>query len=336
MLAAGSARIIHWTERFYQPASQLAVPNFVITTSAQRNQATDPGLFRRCDGKMLHLWDRPTDYFHEHRSGPSCVPDPSGAAIEFDRVSKKFVIHHRRNRSFQDVMINMFRPLGKKEDFWALSDLSFRVFQGETLGIIGENGSGKSTILKLISRILEPTSGKVIIRGRVAALLELGAGFHPDLSGRDNVFLNSSILGLGRRETAERFSEIVDFAELGQFIDTPIKHYSSGMYMRLAFAIATCMEPEILLIDEILAVGDEAFQGKCLNRMYELRSRCKAIVFVSHDLPAVRSLCTRAIWLDKGRIRAEGPPQQVLDQYLARAGERERVQPGKAIDGADG
>jgi lipopolysaccharide transport system ATP-binding protein len=184
------------------------------------------------------------------------------------------------------------------------------------VGIIGENGSGKSTTLKLISRILEPSSGSVSIKGKVSALLELGTGFHPELSGRENIFLNGSLLGMSRKEMAARYDEIVDFAEIGEFIDTPIKHYSSGMVMRLGFAVSIYVDPDILLTDEVLAVGDEAFQRKCLDHISTLRRRGVTIIFVSHALEAVRSLCRRVIWLDRGRMIADGPAGEVIDRYL--------------------
>ena len=207
-------------------------------------------------------------------------------------------------------------PRPSREAFWALRDVSFGVYAGEVVGIIGENGSGKSTTLKLISRILEPSSGSVSVKGKVSALLELGTGFHPELSGRENIFLNGSLLGMSRKEMASRYEEIVDFAEIGEFIDTPIKHYSSGMVMRLGFAVSIYVDPDILLTDEVLAVGDEAFQRKCLDHISALRRRGVTIIFVSHALEAVRSLCRRVIWLDRGRMIADGPAGEVIDRYL--------------------
>jgi lipopolysaccharide transport system ATP-binding protein len=207
-------------------------------------------------------------------------------------------------------------PRPTREAFWALRDASFGVYAGEVVGIIGENGSGKSTTLKLISRILEPTSGSVSVKGKVSALLELGTGFHPELSGRENIFLNGSLLGISRKDMAERYDEIVDFSEIGEFIDTPIKHYSSGMVMRLGFSVAVHVDPDILLTDEVLAVGDEAFQRKCLDYISTLRRRGVTIVFVSHALEAVRSLCRRVIWLDHGKMIADGPAGEVIDRYL--------------------
>jgi len=245
-------------------------------------------------------------------------------AVRFERVSKRFVTHHQRPRSFQELVVNLFRR-GEREELWALRDVSFTVERGETLGLIGENGSGKSTVLKLIGGILQPTSGRVEVEGRLAALIELGAGFHPDLTGRENIFLNGSLLGLSRREMQARFDEIVEFSELGRFIDMPLKHYSSGMQMRLGFAIATCVDPDVLLVDEVLAVGDESFQRKCLARIQSFRGTHKAIVFVSHDLGAVRELCDRVIWLEEGRVMAEGSAHEVVGRYLTHVGEQEEA-----------
>jgi lipopolysaccharide transport system ATP-binding protein len=244
--------------------------------------------------------------------------------IEFEQVSKRFVLHREKRNSFQERLVNLLQPRGESETFWALRDVSFSVPTGETLGLIGHNGSGKSTTLKLISRILEPTSGNVTVRGRVSALLELGSGFHPDLTGRDNIFLNGSLLGFGRADMQRRVDEIIDFAELGPFIDTPVKHYSSGMYMRLGFAIATAVDPDILITDEVLAVGDEAFQRKCMDRIFQHRQEGRTILFVSHSLEAVRNLCTSAIWLDHGQLRAAGDTLSTIDAYLRWTNQKEQ------------
>lgn len=248
--------------------------------------------------------------------------------IEFNNVSKRFTLHREKRNSFQERVVNLFRPRGAGETFWALRDVSFEVAPGETLGLIGHNGSGKSTTLKLISRILEPTSGTLHVRGRISALLELGSGFHPDLSGRDNIFLNGSLLGFGRADMQRRVDEIIEFAELGPFIDTPVKHYSSGMYMRLGFAIATAVDPDILITDEVLAVGDEAFQRKCMDRIFEHRQQGRTILFVSHSLDAVRNLCTSAVWLDHGVVKAAGDTMLTIDAYLrwTNAQEQERLE----------
>ncbi|HKP54304.1 MAG TPA: ABC transporter ATP-binding protein [Chloroflexia bacterium] len=260
-------------------------------------------------------------------SRQSPLPSARTKVIKFSNVSKRFTLHHERARSFQDLVVSLFGlrtpskrgvalPRPAREAFWALRDVSFGIYAGEVVGIIGENGSGKSTTLKLISRILEPTSGSVSVKGKVSALLELGTGFHPELSGRENIFLNGSLLGMSRKEMAERYEEIVDFAEIAEFIDTPIKHYSSGMVMRLGFAVSIHVDPDILLTDEVLAVGDEAFQRKCLDYIATLRRRGVTILFVSHALEAVRSLCRRVIWLDHGKMIADGPAGEVIDRYL--------------------
>jgi lipopolysaccharide transport system ATP-binding protein len=204
------------------------------------------------------------------------------------------------------------------EEFWALRDVSFSVNQGDVLGIIGRNGAGKSTLLKILSRITEPTTGRVTLRGRVASLLEVGTGFHGELSGRENIFLNGAILGMTRAEIRRKFDEIVAFAEVEQFLDTPVKHYSSGMYVRLAFAVAAHLEPEILIVDEVLAVGDAAFQKKCLGKMREVSAgHGRTVLFVSHNLGAVRELCRTGLLLNAGCVLQQGPIREVADQYLA-------------------
>ncbi len=245
-------------------------------------------------------------------------------AVEFNNVSRSFKLHLEKRNSFLERTVNLFKPRGTTELFWALRDVSFEVPRGTTLGLVGHNGSGKSTTLKLVSRILEPTSGSVAVRGRVSALLELGSGFHPDLSGRDNVYLNGSLLGFNRHDMHKRIDEIIEFAELGQFIDMPVKHYSSGMYMRLGFAIATSVEPDILITDEVLAVGDETFQRKCMHRIHDFRADGGTILFVSHSIDAVRSLCSQAVWLDHGHVQASGDTQSTLDAYLRWTNERDR------------
>lgn len=265
--------------------------------------------------------------------GAQQQPKPRLKVIKFSHVSKRFTLHHERPNSFQEMVVNLFglrnpsrrgvaMPRPANEQFWALRDTNFSIYAGEAVGIIGENGSGKSTTLKLISKILMPTSGSVSVRGKVSALLELGTGFHPELTGRENIFLNGSLLGISRREMNKRYEAIVDFAELEEFIDTPIKHYSSGMVMRLGFAVAINVDPDILITDEVLAVGDESFQRKCLDYIALLRRRGVTIIFVSHALDAVRSLCSRAIWLDHGQIVADGPSGEVVDRYLTYENER--------------
>ncbi len=213
-------------------------------------------------------------------------------------------------------LANNGSPAPRPASIWALRDVSFDVEEGEIVGIIGRNGSGKSTLLKILSRITEPTCGKAEVRGRVASLLEVGTGFHPELTGRDNVFLNGAILGMRRAEMSRKFDEIVEFAEVQAFIDTPVKHYSSGMALRLAFAVAAHLEPEVLLIDEVLAVGDAAFQKKCLGKMGDVARAGRTVIFVSHDLTAVQVLCQRAIRLGQGRIQGMGPVNTEIAAYL--------------------
>ena len=239
--------------------------------------------------------------------------------VELAHVSKRYRLSHEKARSFQDVWLGLFKGkrAGEVEEFWALQDVSLHIEPGETLALIGPNGAGKSTALKIIARIIDPTHGMVRVQGRMSALIELGAGFHDDLSGRDNIFLNGSILGFSRREMQARFDEIVAFAELEQFIDTELKRWSVGMVMRLGFAIATSVDPDILITDEILAVGDEHFQHKCLRRIKAFREAGGTILFVSHDMQAVRDLCQRTVWLDHGVVRMDGPTEEVVAAYLA-------------------
>jgi len=238
--------------------------------------------------------------------------------VDLAHVSKRYRLSHERARSFQDIWLGMFKGkgAGNIEEFWALRDVSLQVGRGESVALIGANGAGKSTALKIITRIIDPTQGMVQVRGRMAALIELGAGFHTDLTGRDNIFLNGSILGFNRKEMQARFDAIVSFAELEQFIDTEIKRWSSGMIMRLGFAVATSVEPDILITDEILAVGDESFQRKCLQRIDSFRQQGGTILFVSHDMAAVRNLCGRAVWLDHGVVKIDGATEAVVECYL--------------------
>ena len=247
-------------------------------------------------------------------------------AVRAYHVSKRFTLRHDRPRSFQDLFLNVlrFKHVTSKEKYWALSDVSFKVEPGEMLGIIGENGAGKSTLLKLLSRIIEPTSGQIETSGRVGALLELGTGFHPDLTGRENVYLNGSMLGIKKTEMSRLFDSIVSFSEMERFIDVPVRHYSSGMFMRLGFSVAIHLKPDILLVDEVLAVGDHAFQLRCLDKINELKRQGITVVFVAHDLRTVRALCDRAIWLDEGCIKADGPVQHVLDEYMAQISTEDR------------
>ncbi len=256
----------------------------------------------------------------------------SRTAIRFDQVSKKFMLQKERPRSFQELVLGLLRRRNEprihadsQEEFWALKGVSFTVERGESVGLIGPNGAGKSTALKLVARVLEPSSGRVTVNGQVAALLELGAGFHPDLTGRENIYLNGAVLGFDYKGMQRRFDAIVAFSELEPFIDVPVKHYSSGMYMRLAFAVAINVAPEILLVDEILAVGDRAFQRKCLDRIYEMRREGVTILMVSHDLDATVRLCSRAIWLEDGSVQLDGDSRQVADRYLQWVNEKDRM-----------
>ncbi|GBD12176.1 Teichoic acids export ATP-binding protein TagH [bacterium HR24] len=237
----------------------------------------------------------------------------SEAVIEFRSVSKRFRIHH--HRTLREFVPALLRGEAFSEPFYALRDVSFSVAPGETVGIVGRNGSGKSTILKIIAGVTAPTAGTVTVRGRVSPLIELGAGFHPDMTGRENIFMNASILGMSNREIRERFADIVSFAELWEFIDVPVKRYSSGMYVRLGFSVAVHSDPDILLVDEVLAVGDLAFQEKCLAKMRQFQEQGVTIVLVSHSLELVNLFCHRALWLDGGRVVAEGRPAEVTQLY---------------------
>lgn len=236
-------------------------------------------------------------------------------AVIVEDVWKNFRLYREKNQYIKAAILRGRRA--RYDEFWALKGVSFDVPVGSTFGIIGSNGSGKSTMLKCLARILVPDRGSVRINGRVAPLLELGAGFHPELSGRENVFLNGAILGLTKKEVTARYEEIVDFAGLSNFIDTPIKNYSSGMVIRLGFAIAVNVDPEILLIDEVLAVGDSAFQLKCMEKIEDFRSQGKTIIFVSHGLSQVEQLCEQALWLEKGTMRSLGPSADVVAEYSA-------------------
>ncbi|MGO0122939.1 ABC transporter ATP-binding protein [Desulfothermobacter acidiphilus] len=237
----------------------------------------------------------------------------STAAIEVRDLWKKFRIYYDRALTLKERLLFWGRQ--RNEDFWALKNINLTVPHGVTVGLVGRNGSGKSTLLKIISRILYPTKGEVRVSGRMSTLLELGAGFHLDFTGRENIFLNASILGLTRREIKEKLDEIIAFAELGDFIDNPVRNYSSGMYMRLGFAVAVHVDPDILLIDEVLAVGDLAFQEKCLRRIRELQQRGKTIVLVTHAPMQVEDLCDMAVWLDRGEIRMQGGAKEVARAY---------------------
>jgi lipopolysaccharide transport system ATP-binding protein len=262
----------------------------------------------------------------------SMAKDP---VVRFHNVSKRFHMTSERPQTILETLIALLkgqRRQRRTRELWALRELSFDIARGECLGIIGRNGSGKSTLLKLVARILRPTGGQITVSGRVSALLELGAGFHPDLTGRENIYLNGAVLGLSKKEIDARFADIIDFSELAEFIDVPVKHYSSGMYMRLGFSIAIHVDPDILLVDEILAVGDQAFQSKCVDRIYQMKQRDTTIILVSHNLDMVRNLCTHLLWIEHGRLRRAGPVESVAAHYVAASYERQE-QPLK--DGDD-
>lgn len=254
-------------------------------------------------------------------------------AIKIENLSKKYVIGHQRQERYtvlRDVLMHKFRGFGQRirhplspnrevieqEELWALQDINLEIAQGERVGIIGRNGAGKSTLLKVLSRITEPTRGRFTLDGRVASLLEVGTGFHAELTGRENIFLNGAILGMGKKEIKRKFDEIVDFAETEKFLDTPVKRYSSGMYVRLAFAVAAHLEPEILIVDEVLAVGDAQFQKKCLGKMKSVGAEGRTVLFVSHNMGAISRLCSRAICINHGEVHDDGAPADVVDRYL--------------------
>jgi lipopolysaccharide transport system ATP-binding protein len=255
-------------------------------------------------------------------------------AISVENLAKKYIITHQKGgsphyKTFRGAMTNTAKSLAAaldfskkkvsptKEEFWALKDVSFEIKRGDRVGIIGRNGAGKSTLLKVLSRITEPTRGAIRIKGRVASLLEVGTGFHPELTGRENIFLNGAILGMSKVEIQRKFDEIVAFAEIERFLDTPVKRYSSGMYVRLAFAVAAHLEPEILIVDEVLAVGDMQFQKKCMTKMQDVGKQGRTVLFVSHNMHAVHDLCSTSILLKQGQVASVGLPKDVIDQYLS-------------------
>lgn len=250
--------------------------------------------------------------------------------MSIEGLAKRYIIDHQRaggeglRHVIESAVRSPFRkrqeaPKRTKEEFWALQDVSFDIRQGEAVAVVGRNGSGKSTLLKLVSRITAPTRGRIRYKGRVASLLEVGTGFHPELTGRENIFMNAALLGMRRAEIRRKFDEIVAFSEVEKFLDTPVKRYSSGMYVRLAFGVAAHLEPEILLVDEVLAVGDATFQKKCLGKMGDVVQQGRTIMFVSHNMAAVAALCSRGVLLDSGRLHYSGTTQDVIDQYLTRA-----------------
>lgn len=254
----------------------------------------------------------------------------TNVVVKVENISKKYRLQQQQQEHYKTLrdaigqgaksvvkkILNSHVSSNQSKDFWALEDLNFEIRQGDRLGIIGGNGAGKSTLLKILSRITEPTKGRIKIWGRIASLLEVGTGFHPELTGRENIFLNGSILGMGKVEISQKFDEIVDFAEIAKFLDTPVKRYSSGMYVRLAFAVAAHLEPEILIVDEVLAVGDSAFQKKCLAKMQTAGEEGRTILFVSHNMSIVQSLCNRGILLHQGKIIADASIDQAISCYL--------------------
>jgi len=240
--------------------------------------------------------------------------------VEVNAVWKQFVVRHERRPSVKRFVTRMLRPF-PTDKIWALQEVSLAVAPGEAVGVIGRNGSGKSTLLRLIAGIYVPTEGTVTVQGRAGGLFELAAGFHPELSGRDNIRLSGALMGYSNSAVLERLEAIAEYSELEDFVNVPVKSYSSGMALRLGFAIAVAFEPEVLLVDEVLAVADEHFQRKCYRRLQELQKQGSAVLLVSHELVAVRGLCRRVVWLDSGKLRADGPSDEVIEQYLAEVGE---------------
>lgn len=240
-------------------------------------------------------------------------------AVTIKGVSKRYNLGKTVDNKLSSILTNIIKRKPKEESFWALKDISIQVNKGDVVGIVGKNGAGKSTLLKILSQITRPTEGRIEIKGRVASLLEVGTGFHAELTGRENIFLNGTILGMSRKEVKDKFEDIVTFSGVEKFIDTPVKHYSSGMYVRLAFAVAAYLEPEILIIDEVLAVGDASFQKKCLGKMGDIAKNGRTVIFVSHDMGAVASLCTRGVLLDKGAVLFEGSVNEVIDKYMSKS-----------------
>jgi ABC-2 type transport system ATP-binding protein len=247
------------------------------------------------------------------------IADPE-VAVHLEAVSVRYRVPSERVRTFKEYFILRLKGEVQMRSFWALQDVTLNVHRGEVFGLVGVNGAGKSTLLKVVARVLRPTKGRVIVRGKVAPLLEVGAGFHPELTGEENIFLNGALLGFSHREMQEKYQQIVDFAEIGQFINAPIRTYSSGMYARLGFSVATASEPDVLIVDEVLSVGDEAFQKKCAERIETFRRNGAAILLVSHSMDAIAEMCQRAAWLDHGILKVIGEPAQVIRAYRERVG----------------
>jgi lipopolysaccharide transport system ATP-binding protein len=268
-------------------------------------------------------------------------PDVTDVAIKVDGLGKKYKLSHREDAAEPDTAAGALAETLKRlisrggttrEEFWALRDVSFEVPSGQTLGIVGSNGAGKSTLLSLLSGVTEPSEGRAVLQGRVGALLEVGTGFHPDLTGRDNVYLNGAILGMTRREIEQRFDEIVEFSGVRKFLDTQVKHYSSGMYVRLAFSIAAHLDPDILLVDEVLSVGDQAFQDKCLGRLRESTESGRTVIFISHNMSSITSLCERGLYVRKGRIAFDGPIERTIETYLT---SQHRLEGSGSLEGVE-
>src|SRR4051794_34995195 len=260
----------------------------------------------------------------------------SDLAISARGLGKSYAIAHNAARplDFREAIVERFRhPLGhgrrEVETFWALKDVDFEIKKGGVVGVLGRNGAGKSTLLKILSRITAPTTGTIDLYGRVASLLEVGTGFHQELTGRENIYLNGSILGMSRREIRRKFDEIIDFSGVEKFLDTPVKRYSSGMYVRLAFAVAATLDPEILVVDEVLAVGDAQFQRKCIGKMQEVATDSgRTVLLVSHNMASISTLANRSILLDQGQVLAHGPTEEVIDRYMGLFGRTDALQPG--------
>ncbi len=254
-------------------------------------------------------------------TAPSLTLNPtisSEDVVHLENVSVRYRVPTDRIGTFKEYMIRTIKRQVQIRAFWAVNDISLNVRRGEAFGLIGNNGAGKSTLLKVVARVLRPTKGRVIVRGKVAPLLELGAGFHPELTGKENIFLNGALLGYSHGEMQEKYQQIVDFSELGDFIEAPIRTYSTGMYARLGFSVAMAHEPEVLIIDEILAVGDETFQQKCAERIAQFRQHGTSILVVSHNMATIQSMCQRAAWLDHGKLMVMGDPAQVIQAYHQR------------------
>ena len=253
--------------------------------------------------------------------------------IKVENLAKKYKIGVKKPETLVESFVSFFKKRSKENDFWALKDINIEIKEGEILGIIGRNGAGKSTLLKILARTTLPTEGKVTIDGKISALLEVGTGFHPELTGRENIYLNGAILGMKRNEIKQKFDEIVDFAEIRKFLDSPVKHYSSGMYVRLAFAIAAHLDPEILIVDEVLAVGDARFQKKCIGKIAAVAKRGRAVIFVSHSMQMMEMLCHKVVLLENGKVHAFGKTSAVIEKYYALNEAAEPKEVKKNIDG---